>query len=164
MKKLVLVLLFISLTRFFQANAQETLTILHLNDTHSTLAPIDPRIANLRELKEELPVLPNISLTKMSETNVLTLHAGDFSIGDLFYNKYFGVPELQILKSLVDAITVGNHEWDLTPAAFLGTLQNAFRTFRWFSFSFCKHRFKRSDINRAEKLYISIHHKTSWKY
>ncbi|MGE5809975.1 MAG: 5'-nucleotidase C-terminal domain-containing protein [Ignavibacteria bacterium] len=68
-----------------------------------------------------------IGLTKISEPNVLTLHAGDVFIGDLFFNVYFGVAEFQLLNSLgLDAMTVGNHEWDLTPAALLGALQNSF--------------------------------------
>ncbi len=130
MKKLLLVLLLLSLSGFFQVTAQDTLTILHLNDTHSTLAPIGPRNNDLTGTQGGIARAARIiGMTKMSETNVLTLHAGDFSIGDLFYNKYFGVPELQILQSLgLDAMTVGNHEWDLTPAALLGALQNAFPT------------------------------------
>ena len=130
MKKLLLALLLFSLTGFFQANAQDTLTILHLNDTHSTLAPVGPRTDDLIGTQGGIARAATvIGMTKMTETNVLTLHAGDFSIGDLFYNKFFGVPELRILKSLgLDAMTVGNHEWDLTPAALLGALQNAFPT------------------------------------
>jgi 2',3'-cyclic-nucleotide 2'-phosphodiesterase (5'-nucleotidase family) len=68
-----------------------------------------------------------IGLNEMTEPNVLTLHAGDAFIGDLFFNVYFGAAEFQILNSLgLDAMTVGNHEWDLTPSTLLGSLQASF--------------------------------------
>jgi 5'-nucleotidase len=58
---------------------------------------------------------------------VLVLHGGDFFIGDLFFNFYFGVPELQLMQALgFDAMAVGNHEFDLTPAILDTALRNAF--------------------------------------
>lgn len=106
----------------------ETLTILHVNDTHSTLASLAPRKSNLEGTKGGIArAATMIELYKEWEKNVLTLHAGDFFIGDIFFNLYFGVPELQIMKTLgFDAMAVGNHEFDLTPEALGGTLQTAF--------------------------------------
>ena len=103
------------------ANAQDTLTILHLND-------IGPRNELLQGTQGGIARAATvIGITKMTDPNVLILHAGDYSIGDLFYNTYFGVPELQILKSLgLDAMTIGNHEWDLTPSALYASLQASF--------------------------------------
>lgn len=107
---------------------QDTLTILHLNDTHSNLAPSAPRTATLEGTTGGIARAASvIGLTKMTEPNVLTLHAGDFFVGDLMFNFYFGVPELQILQSLgVDAIAVGNHEFDLTPSTLDTALKMAF--------------------------------------
>lgn len=106
----------------------DTLTILHINDSHSTLEAIGPRDANLKgTLGGVSRVATLVGMTKMTEPNVLFLHAGDISIGDLFFNKNFQVPELQILNALnLDAMTVGNHEFDLGPEALLGSLQYAF--------------------------------------
>jgi 2',3'-cyclic-nucleotide 2'-phosphodiesterase (5'-nucleotidase family) len=57
----------------------------------------------------------------------MLLHAGDFSVGDFFFNKYFGVPELQILNQLgCDALTVGNHEFDLGATTLYSVLQESF--------------------------------------
>ncbi|MGE5796961.1 MAG: 5'-nucleotidase C-terminal domain-containing protein [Ignavibacteria bacterium] len=108
--------------------AQDTLTILHLNDTHSTLSPVGPRNELLQGSQGGIARAATIiGLTKMSEPNVLTLHAGDVFIGDLFFNVYFGVAEFQLLNSLgLDAMTVGNHEWDLTPSTLLASLQASF--------------------------------------
>ena len=98
--------------------AVDTLTILHVNDTHSCLAPLAPRNPDLSGTQGGIARAASvIGLTKMTETNVLTLHAGDSFIGDMFFNNYFGAAEFQIMNMLgFDAMTVGNHEFDLTPA------------------------------------------------
>jgi 5'-nucleotidase / UDP-sugar diphosphatase len=130
MKSFIIKTVFLFLIAFLaRNNAQvDTLTILHLNDTHSTLSAVGPRDESLQGMQGGIARAATVvGLSKMTDPNVLFLHAGDYSIGDLFYNAYFGVPELQILKSLgLDAMTVGNHEWDLGPSAFLGALQTAF--------------------------------------
>lgn len=98
--------------------AVDTLTILHVNDTHSCLGPLAPRNLDLSGTQGGVARAASvIGLTKMTETNVLTLHAGDSFIGDMFFNNYFGAAEFQIMSMLgFDAMTVGNHEFDLTPA------------------------------------------------
>ena len=100
---------------FVTVRAQtDTITILHINDTHSTLAPLDADLHGTRGGIARVTTI--IGMTKAQETNVLTLHGGDLFIGDLFFNKYFGVAELQIMKGLgFDAMCVGNHEFDLDP-------------------------------------------------
>jgi 5'-nucleotidase len=95
----------------------DTLTVVHINDTHSRLVPRGPKDAQgqgtLGGIARAATVIGQI---KMSEDNVLFLHAGDAFVGDFMFNKYFGVPELQILAQLgCDAMALGNHEFDLTP-------------------------------------------------
>jgi 2',3'-cyclic-nucleotide 2'-phosphodiesterase (5'-nucleotidase family) len=106
----------------------DTLTILHVNDSHSTLEAIGPRDANLKGTLGGISrVATLVGMTKMTEPNVLFLHAGDISIGDVFFNRNFHVPELQILSALgVDAMTLGNHEFDLGPEALLGSISYTF--------------------------------------
>jgi 5'-nucleotidase len=106
----------------------DTLTILHVNDSHSTLETIGPRDANLKgTLGGVSRVATLVGMTKMTEPNVLFLHAGDISIGDVFFNRNFHVPELQILDALgLDAMTLGNHEFDLGPEALLGSISYTF--------------------------------------
>jgi 5'-nucleotidase / UDP-sugar diphosphatase len=121
----VIVLFFLGGNIFPQV---DTLTILHFNDTHSCLAPLGPRDQNLEGTIGGIARAASfIGLTKMTDPNVLTLMAGDFSIGDLFYNVYFGAAELQIYNSLgVDAVTLGNHEFDLGPSTLYQALQGSF--------------------------------------
>jgi 5'-nucleotidase / UDP-sugar diphosphatase len=126
MKKLTIILVLIFLVSV--RTQTDTITILHINDTHSTLAPLAPRDAALHGTRGGIARATTIiGTTKAQETNVLKLHGGDLFIGDLFFNKYFGVAELQIMKQLgFDAMCVGNHEFDLGPATLQAALDNAF--------------------------------------
>ena len=106
----------------------DTLTILHVNDSHSHLAPIGPRDASLKgTLGGIARIATVVGENRMTEPNLLFLHAGDLFIGDIFFNTYFGVPELEILKGLgLDAMTLGNHEFDLGPSTLTMSLDSAF--------------------------------------
>ncbi|MEO8210846.1 MAG: metallophosphoesterase, partial [bacterium] len=122
MKKVInnlVVIVMMTLSAVNLTNAQGTsITIVHTNDSHSHLDATGPKNCNLEGTIGGIAKAATvIGMIKQSETNVLTLHAGDFSVGDLFFNKYFGVPELQIMKQIgFDALAVGNHEFDLGPS------------------------------------------------
>jgi 5'-nucleotidase / UDP-sugar diphosphatase len=106
----------------------DTITVIHVNDSHSSLAPIGPRTAGLEGTRGGLSRVATI-VGKLKATNPhpFFLHAGDFSIGDIFYNVYFGVPELRILSGLgCNAMAVGNHEFDLSPSTLLTALDSGF--------------------------------------
>ncbi len=106
----------------------DTITILHVNDTHGNLAAIGPRNAGLAgSLGGIARAASLIGGERMANPGALLLHAGDFSIGDFFYNRYFGVAELQLMVALgFDALTLGNHEFDLTPQTLLTALDSGF--------------------------------------
>ncbi|MFC2084364.1 bifunctional metallophosphatase/5'-nucleotidase, partial [Bacteroidota bacterium] len=128
-RKFIISLISFVLLDLLVCNAQvDTLTILHINDTHSCLVPLGPRSPDLKGTQGGIARAATVvGKTKMSEPNVLTLHGGDLFIGDLFFNVFYGAAELQILNSLgFDAICVGNHEFDLTPEALVGALQSSF--------------------------------------
>lgn len=106
----------------------DTITIIHVNDTHSTLSPTGPRNASLKGSRGGIARAATlIASLEATNPNPIFLHGGDFSIGDFFYNVYSGVPELRILASLgCKAMAVGNHEWDLTPSALVAVLDSGF--------------------------------------
>ncbi len=105
----------------------DTITVLHVNDTHSCLAPLGPRAADLSGTIGGIARLATeVAAVRNADSNVLFLHAGDYSIGDPVYNSTFGVPELTLLRQMgLDAMTLGNHEFDLTPATLEGALSTA---------------------------------------
>jgi 5'-nucleotidase / UDP-sugar diphosphatase len=130
LKSFVYCLFLITIFSTMVFSQMDTITILHVNDSHSTLEAIGPRDENLDGTLGGISrVATLVGMTKMTEPNVLFLHAGDISIGDVFFNRNFHVPELQILDALgVDAMTLGNHEFDLGPLALLGSLMYTFPT------------------------------------
>jgi 5'-nucleotidase / UDP-sugar diphosphatase len=89
----------------------DTLTIIHVNDTHGNLTPYaNGRYGGIAR------VASVVGNWKMTEPNPLFLHSGDLMVGTLMFNTYFGVPELQILDMLgLDVMTAGNHEFDFGP-------------------------------------------------
>ncbi|HSD65010.1 MAG TPA: 5'-nucleotidase C-terminal domain-containing protein [Ignavibacteriaceae bacterium] len=120
----ILFFTFITLNTF----PQTEITILHLNDSHSTLASIGPRDQDLNGTLGGIARAASlIGYERTVDPDLLLLHAGDISIGDLFFNRYFQVPELTWMGMIgFDAMELGNHEFDLTPAALLGSLQAVF--------------------------------------
>ncbi|MEP5759349.1 MAG: 5'-nucleotidase C-terminal domain-containing protein [Litoreibacter sp.] len=105
------------------ANADYTLHILHINDLHSRIEPINRFdstcnaednaagecfggvarvITKINELREEL-----------SDENVIVLDAGDQYQGSLMYTTYKGDVEAEFAEMIgFDAMAVGNHEFD----------------------------------------------------
>ncbi len=111
-----------------QSTQSQTITLLHVNDTHSHLDAFGPKDSNLNGtiggIAKAATVINGI---RASEPNVLLLHAGDVFQGDLFFNKYFGVPELKMMRQMgFDAMAVGNHEFDLGPSVLNDVLTTAF--------------------------------------
>jgi 5'-nucleotidase len=105
-----------------------SLTIAHVNDTHSHLEPSDNewetfvidgvdtgvKVGGVTRLKTALDEL------RGSRGNVLFLHAGDAVQGTLYFNVFQGDADIDFLNYLgVDAMTFGNHEFD-KGAAFAG--------------------------------------------
>ena len=115
--------------------AEKLITIVHTNDMHSHFQGFSPEIdyqpfkVNAdKTLGGWARVATVINNTKKTRTNpVLTLDAGDFTMGSLFHmpirEEAF---ELRLLKAMgYDAITLGNHEFDLKPAGLASILRTA---------------------------------------
>ena len=98
-----------------------TLTIAHINDTHSNLEPVDTglTLAGVK-VKAQLGGFARLKTAldevRASERNVLALHAGDAVQGTLFFNVFQGKADVAFLNQLdLDAMTLGNHEFDKGP-------------------------------------------------
>lgn len=105
-----------------------TVTLLHVNDTHSHLDSFGPKDKDLNGTIGGIAKAATIIGTvRATEPNVVLLHAGDLFHGEFFYNKYFGVPEFQLMQQLgFDAMAVGNHEFEFGPDVLYGSLATAF--------------------------------------
>ncbi len=99
----------------------DTLTIIHVNDTHSNLLPYGND--KYGGIARAASVIGNWQLT---EPNPITVHGGDLMVGTLFFNTYFGGAELPLLQAMgFDVLLLGNHEFDPGPTALGGVLVGA---------------------------------------
>ncbi len=120
-----LFLLIFTLTALY-AQADQ-LTIIHVNDTHSHLVPWGTKNASdIGTTGGIARIATLIGTLKMTSPNPITLHAGDVFGGDFMFNKFYGVPEFQLMAALgFDAMTLGNHEFNYYPTTLVGSLQAA---------------------------------------
>ncbi len=116
---------------------ERLLTILHTNDLHSHLLGFAPNI-DYTPLKTRddatvggwARIAATIKSGKAKRTNpTLVLDAGDFLMGSLFHMvaREEGL-ELRLLKEMgYDAVTLGNHEFDLMPSGLAKMIVSARR-------------------------------------
>jgi len=91
---------------------QQTITILHTNDTHSQVEPIEAgkRDANCAGYARRMGF---IERERQADPDLILVDAGDFSQGTPYFNFYHGRIEMDALNRMgYDAVTLGNHEFD----------------------------------------------------
>jgi len=109
------------------ASAEFTVNILHINDMHSRIQPIsrfDSTCSAEDDAAGECFGGAARVATKIGELraeldgqNVLVLDAGDQFQGSLFFTTYEGLAAAEIMNAIgFDAMTLGNHEFNLGPA------------------------------------------------
>jgi 5'-nucleotidase len=92
-----------------EAYAQERITILHTNDTHSCIEP--EKNGNAGVLNRAL-LIEHIA-DSVGRENLLLFDCGDFSQGSLYYNCFKGSTEIELMNTMgYNAGTLGNHEFD----------------------------------------------------
>lgn len=92
----------------FGGKAEEAnfeLSIIHTNDTHAAIDNAPKRATIVKEVRKEKP-------------NALLLDAGDVFQGTLYFTEYKGEADLALMNYMgYDAMTLGNHEFDLGKTA-----------------------------------------------
>lgn len=108
------------------ASRKASLFIVHTNDTHSQIEPVNPLSSN-RERADKAGYLRRAGLIDMlrdDHPDLLLVDCGDFSQGSAYYNLYKGEVEVRLMNAMgYDAATIGNHEFDFG-------LENMARIFR----------------------------------
>ena len=98
-----------------------TLTIAHINDTHSHLDPTEVALtANGTPVKVPLGGFARLKTAiddlRGQQQNVLFLHGGDMVQGTLYFTHYGGKADAAFMNLLgVDVMCAGNHEFDRGP-------------------------------------------------
>jgi 5'-nucleotidase / UDP-sugar diphosphatase len=107
-----------TVTDALQDGRQFSVTIAHLNDTHSHLDSdqIDLQLGG-KKTRVELGGFPAIASKvkqlKRDNKHFLLLHAGDALSGTLYYSLFKGEAEAHLMNMLqFDAFAIGNHEFD----------------------------------------------------
>lgn len=116
MNRLILIVLssfFLSIPLF----AQKTITIFHINDTHSYIFPWGPKINGISQNGGASRLIKRYRDLRSTAVNPILLHGGDSFTGGMVFNRFLGRAEFQLFDSMgVAAFVLGNHEFDLKPA------------------------------------------------
>lgn len=97
------------------AKKQKELYILHTNDTHSCILPMNPNLSDTL-IAGRGGFLRRITLLKeerQKHPDLLYIDSGDFFQGSSYYTLFKGDVEIGLMNQMgLDATTIGNHEWD----------------------------------------------------
>jgi 5'-nucleotidase len=139
---------------FSYAVAQKTLTILHTNDTHSCIEPLNKQLADtmLADRGGFVRRATMIKEEREKDPSLLLFDSGDFSQGSSYYTMFKGDVEVSMMNAMhYDAATIGNHEFDFG-------LDNMVRIFKMASFPIVCSNYDFGDTELAQivKPYIII--------
>jgi len=97
------------------AKGKKELVILHTNDTHSTILPLNVNLDD-KDLAGRGGYLRRINMLKeqrQQHPDLLLFDSGDFSQGSGYYTLFKGEVEVGLMNQMgYDAVTIGNHEFD----------------------------------------------------
>ena len=97
------------------ASAQKQLLILHTNDTHSTILPLNPNIEDTMRAGRGgfIRRIAMIKEQRAIDPELLLIDSGDFSQGSGYYTMFKGDVEVGLMNQMgYDCATIGNHEFD----------------------------------------------------
>ena len=126
MKRILTILTIAVAVTLTAAAKGRQLLILHTNDTHSCVLPLNPNLADtmLAGRGGFLRRAAMIDQMRKEDNDLLLLDSGDFSQGSPYYTMFKGDVETELMKIMgYDAATIGNHEFDFG-------LENMARIFR----------------------------------
>lgn len=111
----VMMLLLVMMPFAASAKKQKQLVILHTNDTHSTIFPLNPNIDN-KDLAGRGGFLRRINMIKeerQKHPDLLLFDSGDFCQGSGYYTLFKGEVEIGLMNQMgYECSTIGNHEFD----------------------------------------------------
>ncbi len=135
----------------------KSLLILHTNDTHSCILPLNPNLADtmLAGRGGFMRRAAMINEQRKHDKKLLLLDSGDFSQGSPYYTMFKGDVEIELMNLMgYDAATIGNHEFDFG-------LENMARIFRKVKFPIvcANYDFTGTPVEGLVKPYVIIKRK-----
>lgn len=130
--------------------AQNHIVVLHTNDTHSQIDPIETQTyGNIGGVLRRFQLVQE---TRQKEPHMLLLDAGDFFQGTPFFNFFKGSAEVELMNMMgYDVVTLGNHEFDNGTAELAKQLKKAN-----FKVVCANYKFKNKKLRRIVKPYTVI--------
>ena len=108
------------------AKTKKQLVVLHTNDVHSCIMPLNENLDN-KDLAGRGGFVRRVNMIKEQRAlhpDLLFFDSGDFSQGSGYYTLFKGDVEVGLMNQMgYDAVTIGNHEFDFG-------LENMARLFR----------------------------------
>ena len=153
MRKILFAIAF-ALPLVMMARGDKQLVILHTNDSHSAVMPLNENLADtmLAGRGGYLRRLNMIRQERAKHPNLLLLDSGDFSQGSTYYTLFKGDVETGLMNLMgYDAATIGNHEFDFG-------LDNMARLFRRCQFPIvcCNYDFTGTVVEGLVKPYVVL--------
>ncbi|MBA3664148.1 MAG: metallophosphatase [Bacteroidetes bacterium] len=125
------------------------LTILYTNDQHSRIEPFpenDPKYPGEGGFAKRAALIEKI---RNENEEVLLLDAGDIFQGTPYFNYFSGEVEYKLMSIMkYDAVTFGNHDFDLGSENILKQMKHAS-----FDFINCNYDFKDSALAKNKKIF-----------
>lgn len=119
------------------------LTILHTNDVHSHIDPFpdsDTKYAGQGGYARRQSFIEQVMQAESKE-NVLVFECGDMFQGTPYFNFFKGQLEMQLMNRMhIDAVTIGNHEFDNGVEALCDCMEIANFPFLSANYKFTDHR------------------------
>ena len=115
MYKKIVALLIVCMTLGTLHAQDKQLVILHTNDTHSCIMPLNPNLADTTKADRGgfLRRVAMIKEERRKTPSLLLIDSGDFSQGSPYYSMFKGDVEIGLMNEMkYDASTIGNHEFD----------------------------------------------------
>lgn len=136
------------------------LTILYTNDQHSRIEPFpenDPKYANEGGFSKRASSIDKI---RSDNANVLLLDAGDIFQGTPYFNYFSGELEYKLMSIMkYDAVTFGNHDFDLGSENILKQMPHA-----TFDFINCNYNFDDTALVKNKRIFpYKIYNKSGLK-
>ena len=113
-----------------QGKKPKQLVILHTNDTHSTIFPVNEQLPDTMKAGRGgfLRRLAMLKEERQKHPDLLYFDSGDFCQGSAYYTMFKGDVEVGLMNQMgIDASTIGNHEFDFG-------LENMARIFKMANF------------------------------
>lgn len=155
-RNIIIALMWVALAVAAQAQDKK-LVILHTNDTHSCIMPLNENLAD-KNVAGRGGFIRRLELLKdqrREDPDLLYFDSGDFSQGSPYYTMFKGDVEVGLMNRMgIDAATIGNHEFDFG-------LENMARIFKMATFPIvcANYDFTGTPVEGLVKPYVIIKRK-----